>query len=726
MPSTRNGTEEPWIEEPVAPAPPFHLRRTLMVLRRRVGVIAGATLIAAAGGLWWARHGTPIYEATATIRLSDTRSEMTGALAERNFQGVIGRQVDPLLSQLQVLTSQAIAAAVVDSTPELQRRYLHNRERGIQWLQDGLRVRPRENTDVMDVHFVAEDPHLAQLIANRVVQVFKASDARAAQERSVRRRKFLQTQLQQQQTLLDDARNRLSRFRGRQRVYNTKTRLDTEQAALERIRGERDQLDTERRLYRSLLAQLGGPGDSGQLEALLSAPGIASNPAITGLRADLVRLHTNRDSLTTGRWGRSATNPSIQQLDTLIAGLRTQLVETVRHSLTGLDARIASLDTLRAENAAAFPALTATEDEEARLEEQLGSAATLVSELRTEYEKARLAEVVETGQVAILDAAAMPRAPQGLGPLRKMVFAILLGFVVGLGLAFLLEHLNTAIRHHDQVRLTLGVPELAIIPRLPHVKHRRGSSNGTPRSKRKRQSIKMTALVATTDHQSAGAEVYRLLRTSLLFTQPEKVPKSIVVTSPAPGDGKSTVAANLAVAFAQQGINVLLVDSDLRRGRLHALFQQAREPGFANMVDGTALPGHAIRSSSVSNLSLLPTGTLPYAPAEMLGGEAVKEWVAQLTREYALVIFDTPPVLGVADALLLASRTDATLFVVRVGRTAEDEAKFALRQLRSVGAQVVGAVLNDEHDSLRHYGNYYYKYHPTEIARTGNGGPNHP
>jgi capsular exopolysaccharide synthesis family protein len=187
--------------------------------------------------------------------------------------------------------------------------------------------------------------------------------------------------------------------------------------------------------------------------------------------------------------------------------------------------------------------------------------------------------------------------------------------------------------------------------------------------------------------------------------------RSIVVTSASPGEGKSTTSSNLAVAFAQQGLRVLLVDCDLRRPRIHEIFEVPREPGFTHYLLGQASLDRLARPTEVENLHVLPAGTLPPNPAELLGSARAREVVRLLNDQYDLVIFDTPPVLPASDAAIMGRLVDGVVLVLRAGMTTRHAAQQVVRQLRSVGALVLGSVLNDPDASIPAYeGSYGYGY----------------
>jgi succinoglycan biosynthesis transport protein ExoP len=287
--------------------------------------------------------------------------------------------------------------------------------------------------------------------------------------------------------------------------------------------------------------------------------------------------------------------------------------------------------------------------------------------------------------------------------------------MMGVGAAVFVDGLNTSIRRRDDVERVLQIPGLAVIPKFAAAAtnsrllgQRRLAGNGKDHPA---SALRDHSLVTIVDAGSSGAEAYRTLRTNLIFSQAVQTLRTMVITSASPGEGKTTTAANLAVSFAQQGMRILLVDCDLRRSRIHKLFEIARGPGITELVIGQETQDDVVRETSITGLYVVPSGQLPPNPSELLGGDRMRRVLASLAEGYDMVIMDSPPLLAASDGAILATMVDGVVMVVRAGVTEEEAAQQAMQQLGSVGARVVGAVLNDPDSKVPQYGSYYrYEY----------------
>jgi len=226
--------------------------------------------------------------------------------------------------------------------------------------------------------------------------------------------------------------------------------------------------------------------------------------------------------------------------------------------------------------------------------------------------------------------------------------------------------------------------------------------------KKKKQTFARTmrSLITKTNPKSPISEQYRTIRTNILFSVVDRPLRSLMVTSSAPAEGKSTTVANLAVVFAQQGKKVLLVDADLRKPTVHYTFRKDNHVGLTNVLTKQAPFQTAVKETDVDNLFVLTSGPIPPNPAELLGSSAMEELLAEAYKQFDLVLFDTPPVLAVTDAQILANQCDGTILVVHSGKTEIEAAQKAKELLINAKGKLLGIVLNQKKQKESSY--YYY------------------
>jgi succinoglycan biosynthesis transport protein ExoP len=604
-------------------------------------------------------------------------------------------------------------------------------------LTTGILVAPRTGTDVIDVTYLSSSPRLAQRVVNTTVTVFKHLSILSAKEKSTRRREFLESQLKQTDSMLVRAQAELASFRSRQQLASTQDALNAQQTSMLALDTRRTELEADRQTFGALQAQLKKGDDASQMEAiraLASSPALADNPTVSNYYHQLQTYQYKVDSMTTGPWRAAPTNPDLIQLRSLIASTKGDLKQAVASHVATIDARIGALKNLRAQTGRSLGYLPAMAEEEARLTSRVQSLTSSSDDVRRDYQKARMAEEVEAGDLDIVDLAGTPYAPIWATASLKLGLGLLLGLLLGIGGAFLLEALNTSIRKPEDLEGALHVPGLAVIPRLTSGSSpspKRGLLRPGKRAELESKRANASALGTVTQPFSIGVEAFRMLRTSLVWCEQGDSMKTLVVTSAAPGEGKTLTSANLSVTFAYDGLRVLLVDCDVRRPRLHGLFQVPRSPGLMELLtpsfngnDAQSLTFNpsagrtdsgrpltdVIRPTNVRGLSLLTCGALPTNPSGLLSGVRMRVLLQELAKSFDLVILDTPPVLATADAGILGSLADGVLLVVRAGQTDRVAAKRAHQQLVNVGARVVGTVLNDPGGEVSQYGDYYYPY----------------
>ena len=556
-----------------------------------------------------------------------------------------------------------------------------SRDAAISQLLTELRVRPRVRTDIVDVAYAAPDPSRAQQVVNRVVDVFRAASAEAAQGQSRLRREFLEAQLKVNDSVVADAQAALTALQRRARSDGWGQSSGREQTEVPGLELQRQQLLAERRTDEDLLAALQDSSASRKaIQTALSTPGVAPNPAVVQLNTQLLHYEMARDSLVS----LSPTHPDLRRLSLLIPPTEAKLLRAVQAGVQGaiasLDGRIAAINDLRARRAGNLQ----HDADEARLTERLDNARKVADALRTEYQKAGIAEAVTVGQVEIVDHATLPTKPAGIGLVEQLVLGLLVGLMLGAAGAFVADRMASAIARRVQVE-HLGLSVLGVVPRWGRLGNKKGPKSA-----------------------EATVEAFRGIRLNVLNAHGATGPVVVGVTSPGSGDGKSFVSSNLALAFAYGNHRTLLIDADLRRGALHRTLKLPRQPGLMDLLVGHATPEQVVHRTAYQSLDFVASGSRRRDAPELIGSARMTEFMSGLRSRYGVIVVDSPPLGAGVDALVVASLAGSLLVVLRLGRTDRELAEAKLELLRAQPIRVLGAVLNDVREGSEYHAYSYY------------------
>jgi capsular exopolysaccharide synthesis family protein len=345
----------------------------------------------------------------------------------------------------------------------------------------------------------------------------------------------------------------------------------------------------------------------------------------------------------------------------------------------------------------------------ARLERDLKLNENLYLTMKQKFEESRITEAGQMGKVRILDPALVAMKVK---PNKKMsiLLGLALGLVIGLGYALFREFLDHTVKSVEQLERK-GLSVIGIIPDMHHQaggpikkEFKNPSKGGTDFRRR---------LIAYEDPKSPVSESYRSLRTNISYAAADKPIKSLLVSSPQPGEGKSTTTANLAIAFAQLRKRTLLIDADLRKPVQHNVFDQSRGPGLSEYLVGEIQDiDSIIHPTKVDNLYIITAGELPPNPSELLGSQRMEQLVSLLEEQWDIVLFDSPPIVAVTDASMISGEIDAICMVVKAGQTDRSAVDRALDTIKNVKTPLVGVILNGANpETLAGKYSYYYSYY---------------
>ncbi|MGM0705919.1 MAG: GumC family protein [Bacteroidota bacterium] len=389
-----------------------------------------------------------------------------------------------------------------------------------------------------------------------------------------------------------------------------------------------------------------------------------------------------------------------------VADQREQLVRQ-RIEISGMEARLSNIDEQLAENRERLQELPAQSLELAQLQRERRSAEQVYSFVRQQMQETRMTLESEIGNAEVVRFAGVPSAPFAPTPQQNMILAALLGLVLGGGFVIIREMLDTRIRQPEDIR-GIGEHLIGVVPSMEAIIER--DFDGERQITIDDRTVP-TTLPMLVSPMSAVAESYRRLRTNLRFARPDEEVRTVAVTSASKGEGKTTTAANLALALASAGQRTMLVDADLRRPRLHTMFDSAEAPPLVDVLY-EGVPDPEVFSTAVDHLYLMPGGEKVPNPAELLGSRRMEDLIGDLEAEFDYLIIDTAPVLLFSDAMALSPFCKGVVMVASAGTTDQRALEHAAHQLREVEAPLIGCVLNNYKagDSASRYAYNYDNY----------------
>jgi capsular exopolysaccharide synthesis family protein len=389
----------------------------------------------------------------------------------------------------------------------------------------------------------------------------------------------------------------------------------------------------------------------------------------------------------------------MQQLRSQIKELDTQLAQAVRAVKSDIkasyEAARINLALLEAELEKGKTALVEQRNRSIQyniLQREVDTNRQLYDGLLQRYKEIGVSGGIGTNNISFVDKAQLPGAPASPNVQRNLLIGLLAGLVVGLMIAFGLDFLDETFKSPEDVEKEVGLPVVGVVP-LP-----KGSGGIT---------------AALQDQRSPVSEAFRSLRTSLQFSTPEGLPSSLLITSSMPGEGKSTCAIGIAESFGKMGLRVLLIDADLRKSTLHKRFNLRNDRGLTNYLIGGIDAADTLQVTPLVNVFAMTSGPLPPNPAELLSGTRMADLCFAAREAYDIIIVDGPPIIGLADAPLLAGATQVTLMLVAANSTKKSSLRVAVRRMQAVRATIIGTVLNkfDRREAGYGYGYTDHEYY---------------
>ncbi|MEA3275986.1 MAG: polysaccharide biosynthesis tyrosine autokinase [Pseudomonadota bacterium] len=570
--------------------------------------------------------------------------------------------------------------------PDLEELFLEN-----------LNVSPVKNSRLVRINYESPDPEEAAAIANAVADNFVNTTLERRFDASSYAKTFLEERIQQVRANLEDSERRLIAYAREREIVNLDDKLDILMQKLKEMSSQLVMAEAQRIEAEAEYQEMAEDDGAGNINVLES-------PVIQKLKERKAELESEyQEKLRIYKPG----YPKMQQLQQQIAEIRQEIAQesaSIGNSVrTTFEAKIRQEAKLQMRIGEIKDEILALQDRSTdyqTLKREVDTNRELYDGLLQRMKEIGVAAGIGTNNISIVDAAEVPRLKYKPSLTKNLAIAIALGLFGGVLLAFLFETLDDTVKTSEDVEKRVGAPVLGVIP-LSHAKEHGIDEEDMP-------------LLASKDPKSPLAEAFRSLRASLIFSTAEGAPKVMHFTSPSPGEGKTTSATSTAITFAQTGSKVLLIDADLRNPSLHRAFSLHNSSGLTNYLAGDSKAAEIAQPTQVPRLFAITSGPLPPNPVELLSSAKMLDLVSLAADRFDYVIIDGPPVIGLADALVLANLASATLFVVESGGTRASPLEGSIKRLRAANAVILGAVLEKFGRGGSGYGyGYSYDYHYT-------------
>ncbi|HZR31513.1 MAG TPA: polysaccharide biosynthesis tyrosine autokinase [Terriglobales bacterium] len=711
-------------------SPLLHYWRT--IYKRRWVVLATLFIVFALTTIATLRM-TRLYATSSRIVIFPENANVLGLKGPEN---AYAGEDDPDLSletQVEILQSDELAMRVIE-TAHLEENPSFNFEAGTPAQKDGLgstgtdldnvrmagllarfrsglnvEVVPR--TRVVEVRYVDPDPKLAAEIANALVKTFVEENFRTKYETAMQTSDWLSKELSDLQLKVETSEQRVVQHQKQHNILGIDEKQNIVTAKLDALNRELIDAQNDRiqKEADSKLVSSGGSSAFARISANSSSGGLLEK--LEEKEADLSSDYAQ----TSTQFGSSypkvmALSNQLSQVRTAIAAEQARLKAKVRDGYLAALQREKMLSVEFEKQKQEANQLNESAIEYQSLKRDADSNRQLYQNLLQRLKEAGVTAGLRSSNVRVVDIARVPATPFKPNTRRNLAVGLFFGLLAGLGLAFLLESMDSTVRDMEEANAVSTLPGLGTIPLQL-------SSHGSKRRELWQGPLGVNIsnnLVAYCNPQSAAAESYRALRTSILLSSSGAPPKVLLITSALPEEGKTTICANSAIVLAQKGSRVLLVDADLRRRGLAAMLGVSSDRGLSTLLSGVDPVEHfVIPIPQFPTLFVLPAGPVPPHPAELLSSDTMKVYLAQWREQFDHIIIDTPPCLSVTDAVELSVDVDKVILVARSGKTPKAALGRACELLGQVNANVMGVVLN----ALDLHGSYYrYSYQQTEYA----------
>lgn len=692
------------------------LSRYLRILQKHRLLIIGATILVFAIGLAITLLTTPTYTATATVQIDREAARVFDNMSDVTPTETASQGIEFFETQYGLLRSRSLAERVVDalglattdvflkdmgsSPPSTDGKSAadvarERREAVLSLVENNLVVTPVRGSRLVRISFESPKPALSARVANAFAENFIQSNLDRRFESTAYARKFLEDRIAQTKQRLEEIERELVSYAAQEQIINVGGNEGLGQVVQQESLASRSLGSLNAILAQAQAARVLAEEQWRRAEGtgLMTLPDVLQNPTIQRLSEERAKVSAEleqkasiyRPDYPEMRQLQARLSEINSQIDAVAGGIRASVRSNYVVAVNQERALQARVNGLKGD----VLSLRERSVQYNILQRELDTSRVLYDGLLQRYKEVGVSGGVTTNNISIIDRADAPKQPSKPKMLLNLALALVLGLGLGVATAVLRELLDETLATPADVEQKLGLKVIGVSPLL--------DKGQTP-------------MRALEDIRSGFSEAYYSLRTALQFSTPNGAPTSLLVTSSKPSEGKSTTAYAVASNLARIGKRVLLVDGDLRNPSMHRMLRQDNARGMSNILSDSASRDEVTLDSGIPNMSFIPCGPLPPNPAELWSGPHLRTFLDGATADYDHVVIDGPPVLGFADAPVLANAVQGTIVVMEARGVRRGQARGALNRLAIGGARLLGVVLTKFQTKTAKYGGYGYDY----------------
>jgi exopolysaccharide transport family protein len=705
-----------------------HLRDYWKVIRKRRWIVIALffiVLIATAVGTFTMK---PVYRGTATIQINKENPQIVDF---KEVFAVNTMDMDYYQTQYKILESRTLARRVIQTLklsehPEFQPKPETALE---QWKsslwgslsgvfsspseeasEDGretflinhflekLKIEPIRNSRLVKIHFDSNFPSLSTQVSNSLAAAYIQQNLEARFVSTEQAKEWLSKQLEDLKGKVERADENLQAFGSQHDIISLEDKENVTMQRLTELNETLTKAEAERMAKEALYKQT-------QARNFDSFPSILENKLIQDLKQTYIQLEAQYMKLSETF---KPEYPEMVRLKNQMEVLQKRLSSEIDKMVLGIRSDYESSLRKEALLRQAFQQQKAKALEMKEkgiqyniLKREADTNRELYKGLLMRMKEAGVSAGITASNIQIVDPAELPTKPYKPNKRQNLLLAAVVGLFLGVGLAFFFEYLDNTIKTPEDLEQWIRLPSFGMVPEISNGGRRR-LEKGAPYP---------VELITYGHPKSMLSEAYRSIRTSILLSSSEKPPKKITVTSPNPAEGKTTTVINTAIALSQTGAQVLIIDADMRKPKVHKIFNHEDGMGLSNFLSGHGDLESIIKKSEVPNLFYIPAGPIPPNPSELLGSNLFKKMLETLEARFDHILFDSPPVLGFADAVILSSSVNGVILTVLGGKTPKETLQRAKEALEQTHTRILGVVINRVDIRRSDYGYYYYRYH---------------